>query len=145
MLPLPGELFMGFIVGGMLLLLIAAVLEALWDFGRHVKPELRPAFLQSSWRHVILAGCILLLLIGGVLLFVADVRVGLGGIVVYFLLLPFVVGSRVRRRFLPPWDDLKDKLTKEGYTEQTYWRRGDWWKAGSKSKPGAESNSKSRE
>lgn len=136
---------MGFIVGGMLLLLIAAVLEALWDFGRHVKPALRPAFLQSSWRHVILVGCVILLLVGGALLFVADVRVGLGAIVVYFLLLPFVVGSRVRRRFLPPWDDLKAELTKQGYTEQTYWRRGDWWKATSGSKPSAESDSKSGE
>jgi TRAP-type C4-dicarboxylate transport system permease large subunit len=145
MLPLPGEIFMGFIVGGMLLLVIAAVLEALWDFGRHVKQELRPAFLQSNWRHVILAGCILLLLVGGVLLFVADVRVGLGAIVVYFLVLPFVVGSRVRRHFLPPWDDLKVELTKQGYTEQTYWRRGDWWKATSENKPRAKSNSKSRE
>lgn len=145
MLPLSGEFVMGFIAGGMLLLLGAAILEALWDFGRHVKPELRPAFLQSGWRHVILAGCALLLLVGGALLFLADVRVGLGAIVVYFLVLPFVVGGRVRRRFLPPWDALKAELMKEGYTEQTYWRRGDWWKVNSKSKSESGSESKSGE
>ncbi|HEY33428.1 MAG TPA: hypothetical protein G4O10_10050 [Dehalococcoidia bacterium] len=134
---------MGFIIGGMLLLLIAAILEALWDFGRQVKPELCPAFLQSAWRHVILVGCVILLLASGAMLFIVDVRLGLGAIVVYFLLLPLVVGSRVRRRFLPSWDNLKAELMKEGYTEQTYWRRGDWWKAKSKSKPASDSKSKS--
>jgi hypothetical protein len=125
---------MGFILGGMVLLLVAAVLEALWDFGRQAKPKLRPAFLQSGWRHVILAGCILLLLIGGAMLFWADARVGIGAVVVYFLILPFVVGSRVRKRFLPPWEDLKGELEKQGYTERTYWRRGDWWKVKSETK-----------
>ena len=143
MLELSAGWVMGLALGGMVLLLVAAALEALWDFGRHVKPELRPAFLQSGWRHVILAGCVILLLAGGAMLFLVDVRVGLGAIVVYFLLLPFVVGSRVRRRLLPPWADLKAELTKEGHTEQTYWRRGDWWKATSKRKPKSGSKSKS--
>ena len=131
---LSAEWAMGFILGGMVLLLVAAVLEAIWDFGRQAKPKLRPAFLQSRWRHVVLAGCILLLLIGGAMLFWADARVGIGAIVVYFLILPFVIGSRVRKRFLPPWEDLKGELEKQGYTERTYWRRGDWWKASSKTK-----------
>jgi hypothetical protein len=142
MFGLSAEWAMGFILGGMVLLLVASVLEALWDFGRLAKPEFCPAFLRSGWRHVILVGCILLLLIGGSVLFWADFRVGLGAIVVYFLLLPFVVGSRVRRRFLPPWHSLKRELEEQGYTEHNYWRRGDWWKAGSKSKLKSESKQK---
>ena len=134
MLSLSPEWSMGFILGGTVLLLVSSVLEALWEFGRQVKPELRPAFLQSGWKRVILVAWVLLLLVSGAMLFLADARVGLGAIVVYWLLLPFVVGNRVRRRFLPPWDDLKAELMKQGYTEQTYWRRGDWWKATSKTK-----------
>ncbi|UCB43516.1 MAG: hypothetical protein JSV77_02400 [Dehalococcoidales bacterium] len=139
------EWVMGLILGGMLLLLGSAILEALWEFGRQVKPELRPAFLQSGWKHVILVGFVLLLLVGGAMVFLADIRVGLGAIVVYWIVLPLVVGSRVRRRFLPPWDNLKAGLMKEGYTEQTYWRSGDWWKATSKSKSKSDSKSNSDE
>ena len=134
---------MGFIFGGILLLLFSGVLEALWEFGRQVKPELRPAFLETGWKHVILAVWIILLLIGGALLFWALPLLGLIAIVVFWLLLPISVGSRVRRRFLPPWDDLKGELEKQGYTERSYWRRGDWWKAGSKTKGESGSQSKS--
>jgi hypothetical protein len=137
------EWTMGFIFGGILLLLLAAVFEALWEFGRQVKPELRPAFLESGWKHIILVVWIILLLIGGALLFWALPLLGLIAIVVFWLLLPISIGSRVRKRFLPPWDDLKSKLEKQGYTERSYWRRGDWWKAGSKTKDESGSQSKS--
>jgi len=143
MLEISAQWVLGLVLGGIVLLLVAAALEALWDFGRHVRPELCPAFLQSGWRHVILAGCVILLLASGTMLFLVDFRVGLGAIVFYFLLLPIVVGSRVRKRFLPPWEDLKAELEKEGYTEQTYWRLGDWWKVDRKSKPESGSKSKS--
>ena len=141
--PLSGEFATWFILGGMVLLLFSAVLEAVWDFGRQVKPELRPAFLDSGWKYAILAAWVILLLIGGALLFWALPLLGIIAIIVFWLLLPISVGSRVRRRFLPPWDDLKGELEEQGYTERTYWRRGDWWKAGSKTKVESESQSKS--
>jgi len=134
---------MWFILGGILLLVFSAVLEALWEFGRRVKPELRPAFLESGWKHVILVAWGILLLVGGALLFWAMPLLGLIAIIVFWLLLPITVGSRVRRRFLPPWDDLKGELEEQGYTERNYWRRGDWWKAGSKAGGEPESKSKS--
>lgn len=137
------EWAMGFILGGILFLLFSAVLEALWEFGRQVKPELRPAFLESGWRHAILAAWVILLLAGGALLFLALPLLGLIAIIVFWLLLPVSVGSRVRRRFLPPWEDLKGELEERGYTERNYWRRGDWWKAGSKTKLESGSQSKS--
>ena len=143
MLPLSGEFTMWFIVGGIILLLVSAVLEGLWEFGRQVKPELRPAFLASDWKNVILVTWVILLLIGGALLFWAYPILAIIAIVVFWLLFPVSIGSRVRRRFLPPWDDLKSELEEQGYTERTYWRRGDWWKAERKTKVGAESKSKS--
>ena len=142
MVSLSGEFATWFILGGMLLLLFSAVLEELWEFGRQVKPELRPAFLESGWKYGILAAWVILLLIGGALLFWALPLLGIIAIVVFWLLLPISIGSRVRRRFLPPWEDLKGELEKQGYTERNYWRRGDWWKAGSKTK--VESGSKSK-
>jgi len=132
-----------FTLGGILLLLFSAVLEALWEFGRQVKPELRPAFLGSGWKNVILPTWVILLLIGGALLFWAFPLFGVIAIIVFWLLLPVSIGSRVRRRFLPPWDDLKGELEEQGYTERNYWRRGDWWKAGSKTKVESEAESKS--
>lgn len=143
MLPLSGEVAIWFTVGGLLFLLFSAVLEGLWEFGRQVKPQLRPAFLESGWRHVILVAWVLLLLLGGVLLFWVEPLAGIIAVVVFWLFLPLVIGSRVRRRFLPPWDDLKAELEEQGYTEHTYWRRGDWWKAKSKTKSKSESQSKS--
>ena len=134
---------MGFILGGLLLLVFSAILEALWEFGRQVKPELRPAFLESGWKNVILAAWVILLLTGGALLFWAIPLLGIIAIVIFWLLLPVSVASRVRKRFLPPWDDLKGELEEQGYTERNYWRRGDWWKARSKTKVESESKSKS--
>jgi hypothetical protein len=32
----------------------------------------------------------------------------------------------MRRRLLPPWDDVKKELGPKGFTEQNYWR-GSWW------------------
>ena len=143
MFSLASEYAMWFMLGGIILLLFSSVLEAIWEFGRQVKPELRPAFLETGWRHAILVGWVLLLLVGGALMFWAQPLVGLIAIVVFWLFLPLVVGSRIRRRFLPPWDDLRVELEEQGYTERTYWRRGDWWKAKSKTELKSGSKSKS--
>lgn len=123
------EYSMWFMIAGIVILIFSSALESYWEFGRQVRPDLRPAHFETSWRHVILAGWILLLLVAGVLLLMAEPIVALVAIAVYWLLLPISVGPRVRRRALPPWEDIKDELEKEGYTEQNYWRRGDWWKA----------------
>ena len=142
MIPLSGEFTMWFILGGIILILFSAVLEGVWEFGQQVKSELRPSFLESGWKIVILAAWVILLLIGGALLFWVEPILGLIAVVVFWLLLPVSVGSRVRRRFLPPWEDLKNELEEQGYTESNYWRRGDWWKAKSKTKVGSRSQSK---
>ena len=135
---------MWFLIGGMVVLVLSSILQCFWEFGRDVRPDLRPSILDSSWRQAILPGWVILLLLGGVLILLAsmDWRVLLGAIAVYYLLLPLSVGPRVRRRALPPWEDLKDDLEKEGYSEHNYWRRGDWWKdesKRSKPKPGKKS------
>lgn len=136
---------MWFLIGGIVILVFSSIVQCFWEFAREVRPDLRPAILETSWKHAILPGWVILLLVGGVLIFLAtmDWRVCFGAIVVYYILLPISVGSRVRRRALPAWDDLKDELEKEGYTENNYWRRGDWWKEESrrsKPKPGKDSN-----
>ena len=127
---------MWFLMGGIVILLVSSILQCYWEFGRDVKPDLRPALFETSWRHVMLAGWVILLLVGGTLVLLAtmdwSVWVCFGAIGVYYLLLPISVGPRVRRRSLPPWEDLRYDLEKEGYTESNYWRRGDWWKDESK-------------
>lgn len=127
---------MWFLIGGIVILIFSSILQCFWEFAREVRPDLRPAILDTSWRLAILPGWVILLLVGGVLIFLAtgDWIVCFGAIVVYYLLLPISIGSRVRRRALPPWDDLKGELEKEGYTEHNYWRRGDWWKEESRRK-----------
>ena len=127
---------MWFLIGGVVILVFSSILQCFWEFAREVRPDLRSAILDTSWKHAILPGWVILLLVGGVLIFLAtgDWIVCFGAIVVYYLLLPISIGSRVRRRALPPWDDLKGELEKEGYTEHNYWRRGDWWKEESRRK-----------
>ncbi len=134
---------MWFTIGGVVVLIFSSILQCFWEFAREVRPDLRPAILETSWRHAILPGWVILLLVGGVLVFMGmGWQVCVGAIAVYYLLLPISVGSRVRRRSLPPWDDLKGELEKEGYTEFNYWRRGDWWKEESRrSKPKSRKNS----
>ena len=135
---------MWFLIGGVVILIFSSILQCFWEFAREVRPDLRPAILETSWKHAILPGWVILLMVGGVLIFLAtmDWIVCFGAIIVYYLLLPISVGSRVRRRALPPWDDLKGELEKEGYTERNYWRRGDWWKEESRrSKPKSRKNS----
>ena len=123
-----------FSIGGVVILVVSAGLESYWEFGREARPDFRPAICGTAWWYLLLAGWILLGLVGAVLLFMVDPYFGLVAVVVYWLLFPISVGARVRRRVLPPWDDLKNELEKQGYSEGNYWRRGDWWKAEDKRK-----------
>ncbi len=142
-MPLSSEWATWFMLGGFVLLLFSSILESLWEFGRQVRADLRPDFFDGPRRTLILAGWVLCLLGGGVLLMMVDVKVGLVGIVVFWMLLPISVSPRVRKRFLPPWDDLKKELESQGFTERNYWRRGDWWKTNRKPpKTGPESGGK---
>ena len=135
------EYNMWFLIAGLIILVISSVIQSFWEFGREVRADLRPAVFDTYWRHVIFAGWVILLIVSGVLLLLSQPVVAIAAIVVYWLLLPISVGSRVRRRALPPWIDLRNELEKEGYTEHNYWRRGDWWKDESKrSKPRKKSN-----
>lgn len=135
------EYNMWFLIAGLIILVISSIIQSFWEFGREVRADLRPAVFDTYWRHVILAGWVILLIVSGVLLLLSQPVVAIAAIVVYWLLLPISVGSRVRRRALPPWIDLRNELEKEGYTEHNYWRRGDWWKDESKrSKPRKKSN-----
>ena len=131
-MPLPSEWVAWFMLGGFVVLLLSSILEALWEFGRQARADLRPSFFHGQRRTLILAGWVLCLLGGGVLLMMVDFRIGLGAIVVFWMLLPISVAPRVRKRFLPPWDDLKKELEPLGFSERNYWRRGDWWKANRK-------------
>jgi len=135
------EYSLWFLIGGIVILLFSSGLQSFWEFGRQARPDFRPALFETYWGHVILVGWVVLLLIGGVLLLMAEPIVALVAVAVYWLLLPLSVGPRVRRRALPPWDDLKAELEKEGFNEHNYWRRGDWWKAERKSKPTAKRDS----
>ena len=129
-----------FMLGGLVLLLLSSILESLWEFGRQARADLRPGFFHGHWPKLIMAGWVICLIGGGVLLVMANLRIGLIGVVVFVLLLPISVAPRVRKRFLPPWTDLKAELEPLGFKERNYWRRGDWWKADRKPpKTGAES------
>ena len=125
---LPEAWAMWALIIGILLVLVASVIEAYWEFGRQARPEFRPSIFQTRWRNLLVVGWILMLLVGGALLLLVDWWITVAGIAVFYLLLPFTVGPRVRKYVLPPWDELKGELEKQGYNEHNYWRRGDWWK-----------------
>ncbi len=133
---------------GILLLFISAVLQEYCEFSKQALPKLRPRIFETRLRFLLQAGWILLLLVGGALLFLPVWFISLfwvvavGALVVYWLLLPLSIRPRLRKRLLPPWDDIKRDLVKQGYTEHNYWR-GDWWKVKSEQvKPKSENASK---
>ena len=125
---------------GIVSLLFASVLESYCEFGRQVRPEFRPGVFATRRSYLLQAGWVILLLAGGALLFVTHPIVGLIGVAFFWLLLPISVGPRVRRRFLPPWDELKHELEAQGYNEQNYWR-GNWWRADARRRSRSKSDS----
>ncbi len=126
---------------GLLSLLFASILEAYCEFGRQARPEFRPGIFATRRSYLLEAGWVILLLVGGVLLFIMDWWVSVIGLVAFWLLLPISVGPRVRRRLLPSWDELKRELEREGYNERNYWR-GNWWRADAERRTGPKSNSR---
>jgi len=121
------------IIVGALLLLLSAVLESYCEFGRQAAPQYRPEIFNTRTGLMFWMGWILLLLIGGMLLLVADWRWALGAICVFWLLLPLWLVPMMRKRLLPPWDVVKEELESQGHTENNY-TSGDWWKKNKDSK-----------
>lgn len=129
-----------FPVLGFVSLLFASILQAYCEFGRQAKPEFRPGVFETRWSYLLQSGWVILLLVGGVLLLLTNLVYSLIGVAAFWLLLPISVGPRVRRRFLPSWDELKHELEKQGYNERNYWR-GNWWRADAKRRTGPKAKS----
>ena len=127
---------------GLVILVFASVLQMYCEFGRQVRPEFRPGVFATKRSYLLEAGWVVLLLLGGVLLLLPGLNLILCviGVVAFWLLLPISVGPRVRRRFLPSWDELKRELEREGYSERNYWR-GSWWRADAKRRTGSKTDS----
>lgn len=115
------------IIPGVLLLLVAATLEAYCEFGRQAAPKYRPDIFRTRTGVLFWIGWITLFLIACIMLFFAHPIAGFIAIVVFWLLLPLWLVPMMRKRMLPPWDIVKDELENQGYTEDNY-TSGDWWR-----------------
>ena len=116
-----------FMILGIISLVISGVLQQYCEISRQSRPELRARAFHSRFGLLLEAGWIVLLLVGAVLMWFVHPIVGIIAVCVYWLLLPFSMRQRLRKRMLPPWRVVKGDLEKLGYTERNYWR-GDWWK-----------------
>jgi len=112
---------------GVISLVLSSILQSYHEFGKQAKEEYKPKFFNTSYTWILPVGWMLLLIIGGVLLLLIDWIIAVVAIAVFWLLLPFSVGPRLRKRLLPQWDDVKKNLEPKGYNERNYWR-GNWWK-----------------
>ena len=115
------------IIIGIIFLLLAALLETYCEFGRQAATDYSPEIFRRRSRWLFEAGWVLLLLIGGILLLLEDWKWAVGGIALFWLVMPILLMPMMRKRLLPPWEMVKDKLERQGYTEKNYWS-GDWWK-----------------
>ncbi len=125
---------------GLVSLIFASILQAYCEFGRQARPEFRPSVFATRWSYLLEAGWMILLMLGGVLLLLTNWIICVVGVAAFWLLLPISIGPRVRRRFLPSWDEMKRELDRAGYNERNYWR-GNWWRADAKRRTGSKSNS----
>jgi len=122
-----------YIVLGFVVLLAAAVLQAFCEFNRQARPDIRRNIFKTKFRYVLEAFWIILMLGAAALLFLMQWILGIIGIVLFWLMLPFIITPILRNRVLPPWDEVKAELEPKGYNERDYWR-GDWWMMESKQK-----------
>lgn len=123
------------IAGGLILVLVASVLERFCEFGRQARPDVKPGILKTPFRWVLEALWVLLLLAGGVFLLLSPGSwiFALAAVIGFWLVLPFLITPIMRNRLLPRWDNIKSELAPKGYTEKDYWR-GDWWMLDKKQK-----------
>jgi ABC-type multidrug transport system fused ATPase/permease subunit len=124
---------MFYLLLGFLILVIAAVLQAYCEFGRQARPDIKPNIFKTAFKYVLEALWIILMLGGGAWLFLLNPLMALIGIVLFWLVLPFIITPIMRNRILPGWDEVKAELEPKGYNERNYWR-GDWWMIESKQK-----------
>jgi len=121
---------MGFLIAGIIVLILASLLHSYCSIGIKMLNSLRPMVFDTN-PILLQLGWILFFIIGIILLFLYNWIIGIIGIIVYWFLLPLIVTPIVRRRMLPSWEELpdflKDKLSGEGYDKENY-LNGDWWK-----------------
>jgi len=114
---------------GFLIVICASILECYCSFGRQARSDVRPNVFKT-WVRFVLEGLWMLLLIGGaVILFLFSgfsIITPIVAIVLFWLVLPFIINPIMRKRLLPPWDEVKKELGPKGFNEHTYWR-GSWW------------------
>ena len=115
------------IVVGVILLLVAAVLESYCEFGRQAARKYRPQIFETRTGILFWIGWIILFLGSCILLFFAYPIAAFVAVVVFWLLLPLWLFPAMRKRLLPPWEAVKEELESQGYTEKNY-TSGDWWK-----------------
>jgi len=118
---------------GFLIIIVAAVLQAYCEFGRQARPDIKPKAFKTAFKWVLESLWVILMLGSAALLFLLNPLMALIGIVLFWLVLPFIITPIMRNRILPTWDEVKVELEPKGYTERNYWR-GDWWMIESKQK-----------
>ena len=112
---------------GIVLLIVAAVVESYCTISRQSLPSLRAKIFDSSRGLSLYVVWMVLLVIGATLLFSVHTVAAIVGVVVFWVLLPMWLMPILKRRMLPPWDMVKGDLEQHGYTEDDY-LDGDWWK-----------------
>jgi hypothetical protein len=122
---------------GFLIILLAAVLNAYCEFGKQARADIQPSIFKTRFRYVLDGIWWFLLLVGSVILFGFGTLTGFilatTGIVFFWLILPFLINPILRKRVLPPWDEVKKELIPKGYNQRDYWRGG-WWMKEAKEK-----------
>ncbi len=117
----------GLAITGILLLLLAAVMESYCAINRQSLPSLRAKAFDSSSGLLLYIIWVVLLLIACVLFWVVKEILAVVAIIVFWGLLPLWLMPMLKRRMLPSWEVVKGDLEKHGYTEDNY-LKGDWWK-----------------
>jgi hypothetical protein len=121
---------MGFLIAGIIILIIASFWHSYASVVAKSSPLYRPAFYYSN-RNYFQLGWLVLFLLGIAFLFVYHWIVGIVCGLVYWFLLPLIVAPLVRKWYLPSWDELsdelKDILREAGYSKKNY-LNGHWWK-----------------
>lgn len=115
------------IIGGIVLLVLAAFMESYCSISRQAAERYRAKIFVTGRGLLFEIGWILLLLGAGLLFFfVHPIAAGVA-IVVFWLVLPLWIMPMVRKRLLPTWDMVKGELEVQGYTEANF-LSGNWWK-----------------
>ncbi len=115
------------IIGGILLLALAAFLESYCWVSRQAAPRYRAKVFVTRGGLLFEIGWIMLLLGATLLFFFVHVIAAVAAVVLFWLVLPLWIMPMVRTRLLPTWDMVKDDLEYQGYTEKNF-LSGDWWK-----------------